>query len=65
MLAHRICKRYSKSWTQTGSPKIKQELAGSNRNATVEELGVLHYMIRRLMRGGVGEADPGHARRRR
>ena len=59
-------KRYSKSWTQTGSPKIKQELAGSNRNATVEEMGVLRYMIRRLctaasvkqirvMHGGAGE----------
>ena len=58
-------KRYSKSWTQTGSPKIKQELAGSNRNATIEEMGVLRYMIRRLVHGGVGEADLGHARRRR
>ena len=42
-------------------PNIKQELAGSNRNATVEEMGVLRYMIRRLMHGGVSEADPVHA----
>ena len=46
-------------------PKLSKNLQGSNRNATVEEMGVLRYMIRRLVHGGVGEADPVHARRRR
>ena len=38
MVTHLICKkRNGASLAQTGSPKIKQELAGSNRKATVEE----------------------------
>ena len=46
-------------------PKLSKNLQGSNRNAAVEEMGGLRYMIRRLVNGGVGEADPVHARRRR
>ena len=46
-------------------PKLSKNLQGSNRNAAVEEMGVLRYMMRRLVHGGVGEADPVHARRSR
>ena len=65
MLAHRICKTLQQVMNTNRFPNIKQELAGSNRNAIVEEMGGLCYMIRRLVHGGVGEADPVHARRRR
>ena len=46
-------------------PKLSKNLQGSNRNAAVEEMGVLRYMMRRLVHGGVGEEDPVHARRSR
>ena len=63
MLAHRICKTLHQLMNTNISPNIKQELTGINRNATVEEMGVLRYMIRRLVHDGVGEANPVHAQR--
>ena len=62
MIAHHIGKTLQQVMNTNN---IKQELAGNNRNAKVEKMGGLRYMIRRLVHGGVGEADPVHARRRR
>ncbi len=52
-------KRNGASLAQTGSPKIKQELAGSNRKAIVEDrCGSCTTPVKqiRFMHGGVGEA---------